>query len=385
MRIAQVAPIWKTLPPRQWGGTERVVTELTEGLVKKGHDVTLFATADSQTSAHLFPTIPTGVLDSAGSFQDSIPHLYHVLQVLKKQNDFDIIHFHFTSQLDYDMLALIRDLPRSLVTLHVPLPIQPDELLQRQMLEGDFGKITFVSISDNQRRDFAMNFVATVPNGINHRIYTFNPIVEDSYLLWLSRISRLKGTREAIEVALACQRPLTLIGNPNLKAKPAVAYFEEIKPLLSNRLITYKESPLTIEETVGYYQKAKAFLFPPQWEEPFGLVVVEAMACGTPVIALARGAMPEVIRDGKTGFLVNPAENDIRGDWIIKKTGTEGLREAVERIYSLSSEEYLVMRSAVREHVESYFTSEKMVASYLSVYEQMGNMNEKNKGEHKQI
>lgn len=371
MKIAQVAPIWYCVPPKKYGGTELVITNLTEGLVAKGHEVTLFATGDSQTKAHLISTTPQGILEQGKGFEEFIIPLNHTLTALEMQDKFDIIHFHFTNKFDYVNLALTKNILNILYTLHVPLPVQSNLLNRRQLFENKFNTIPFVSISNNQRAGMKLNFLSTIYHGIHIDHFPFQSIDKNNSMLWLSRISYQKGAYETLQIAIKLKSNLIFVGKVDMNAPNDVIYFEnKIKPLLKNQYVqSFGEA--NFETKVKYYSESKLFILPIQWEEPFGLVMIEAMACGTPVVAFARGSVPEVIKDGETGFIVNSSEEDKRGNWIIKKTGLEGLCEAVERIYSMPDEQYRQMRRNCRAHVEKNFTVERMVDDYEKVYQQV--------------
>jgi glycosyltransferase involved in cell wall biosynthesis len=374
MRIAQVAPIWLSIPPKKYGGTEAVVSDITEGLVKKGHDVTLFATGDSKTSARLVSFQDQGVLERGLSFNDYLYPLYHLLNSLESKGNFDILHFHFTSPFDYVTLALVKDYKNAVFTVHNPIPPLPfsDGLnFRKKFLEEKFARIPIVSISNNQRDSMKLNFAETVYHGIDVRKFPFNGKADSGSMLYIGRISPIKGAAEAIEVAEKTGKKLVLAGKVEAKNPMNLEYFEKrVKPKLDCSFLE-KIEDLNFEEKVKYYSNSRLFLFPIQWEEPFGLVMIEAMACGTPVVAFARGSVPEVIKDGVTGFIVNSSEKDKRGDFIIKKTGIEGLCEAVGRIYAMTPEEYVKMRFSSRKLVEENFTVEKMVEGYEKVYQKI--------------
>jgi glycosyltransferase involved in cell wall biosynthesis len=194
-----------------------------------------------------------------------------------------------------------------------------------------------------------------------------------SYLSFLGRANKIKGIDIALDVAIKLGKSIKLAGSISLSNKK-VFFQNKIKPKLENNKINKYLGPiLDVEKKFDFLSKSRSLLFPIQWEEPFGLVMIEAMATGTPVVAFARGSVPEVIKDGETGFIVNPSDDDIRGNFIIKKTGVEGLCEAVERIYSMPEDQYRKMRKACREHVEKNFTVERMVDDYEKVYEEILN------------
>lgn len=377
MKIAQIAPIWYSIPPKKYGGTELVVSLLTEGLVKAGHDVTLFASADSQTKAHLTSFFPEGVVKDIFP-RDRTFFLQPMLQAIKslrQASGFDIVHCHFTTLSDYIFMSLTEHLPNVVFTAHMAFPDQATEPDRFAIFEL-FPKIPFVSISNDQRK-IKMNFLATVYHGINisdfdYSYETASQADQADYMFWLGRISPQKGLTSAIDVSLNLKKKLIFAAAIN--AGEGKEYFEKyIQPRLNSEYLTHLPE-FNFAQKNQYYKNAKLFLFPIQWEEPFGLVMIEAMASGTPVVAFARGSVPEVIKDGETGFLVNPADNDIRGNWIVKKTGVEGLCEAAQRIYSLPQNDYAKLRKACRAHVEKNFSVESMVKGYEEVYQKIIDM-----------
>ena len=219
-----------------------------------------------------------------------------------------------------------------------------------------------------------MNYVATIYNGTDTNLFRFNPNPKD-YLLYLGELVERKGVREAILAAKKIKLKLVIAGRVPLQTSQIKDYsfFQKyVKPELNRGRIEYA-GEVASEKTSELYGNAKATLFPIRWEEPFGLVMTESMSCGTPIIAFARGSVPEIIKDGETGFIVNSSDNDIRGNWIIKKTGVEGMIEAINRIYDMPEKEYLEMRKNCRKHVEKNFTLERMVDEYEKVYKRIIN------------
>jgi glycosyltransferase involved in cell wall biosynthesis len=374
MRIAQIAPVWISVPPKSYGGTEEVVYELTEGLVRRGNDVTLFATGDSKTSAKLVSFERVGVLDQGMTFSDYLHPLYHLLSSLEHKKEFDILHFHFTTPFDFVALALVREFNNIVFTFHNPIPSLPPEYghtFGKEFLEEIFPQVPIVSISNNQRNSMKLNFVETVYHGINIENFTFSPVVNPENMIYIGRISPIKGGALAIQSAEACRRMLIFAGDLESKTPRNVKYFEEeIKPRLNSSFVQ-SVGDLNFKEKIKSYLNSRLLIFPIQWEEPFGLVMIESMACGTPVVAFAKGSVPEVIKDGVTGFVINSSDEDIRGDFIIKNTGMKGLCEAIERVYSMPSEEYQKMRLDCRKHVEDNFTTDKMAQGYEKVYNKL--------------
>jgi glycosyltransferase involved in cell wall biosynthesis len=338
MRIAQVAPLYESVPPKQYGGTERVVSVLTEELVRRGHDVTLFASGDSMTSARLVTGSPEALRLSATCIDQLAHHVVMLEQVMKEKNEFDIIHFH----VDYLHFPLTRrEQILGLSTLHGRLDI-PDLVPVYQT----FPEMPVVSISDAQRKPLPwLNWQGTVYHGMPENRYTFNP-TSGEYLAFLGRVSPEKRLDRAIEIAKRSGMPLKVAAKID---KADAEYFSSvIQPMLDNSLIEF------IGE-IGYPEKneflgnASALLFPIDWPEPFGLVMIEAMACGTPVIAFDCGSVPEVMENGVSGFVVNDVDCAVR---------------AVHNITSLD-------RRHVRNCFETRFTAAKMAEAYLAIYERM--------------
>lgn len=360
LRIAQIAPFWFDVPPKDYGGTERIVSYVTEELVKRGHDVTLFATENSQTKAKLVSPVKSDLTKLIESYCDPNFNAINTFVnacVFQKANDFDIIHSH-----SYYFSYFFCDLVKIPVihTLHNQLPRarETENELMRQ-----YKNLNYISISNEFRTHFDLNYIDTVYHGIDLKYFPFNKTGGD-YLFWIGRASKNKGEDDAIETAKITGKKLFLGASIR---KDTEEYFEKfIKPNLNDKIKLI--SNITFEETHKYYGGSKAFIFPVKWKEPFGLIMIESMACGSPVIAYSRGSVAEIIKDGVTGYLVNPSDEEKTGDWIIKKTGITGLCEAVEKIYSMEKNQYEIMRQACRTRVEQFFTVEKMVDNYEKVY-----------------
>lgn len=336
MKIAQVAPLYESVPPHGYGGTERVVSYLTEELVRQGHDVTLFASGDSQTTAQLVPCSPRSL--RLGKAVDTLAH--HVLmleRVVQRAKQFDLVHFH----IDYLHFPLSRCKSlNQLTTLHGRLDL-PD----LPLLYDEFSEMPLVSISNCQRTPLSgANWIGTVYHGLPPASFTFRAKPEN-YLLFLGRISPEKRVDRAIEIARRAHRKLKVCA----KIDRADRYYfnKQIKPLLDHPLIEFVGE-------VGHQKKnellggASALLFPIDWPEPFGLVMIEALACGTPVIAFPCGSVPEILRHTKTGFIVHDVE------------------EAVDAVHRIGS----IDRMACRREFEERFTDERMALDYVQIYEQ---------------
>lgn len=335
MRIAQVAPLYERVPPCLYGGTERVVSYLTEALVRQGHDVTLFASGDSITTAKLeSPCAQALRLDP--HCQDPLaPHLQMLGQVYRRADEFDIIHCH-TTYLGLPLTHFSRT--PTVLTLHGRLDIP--ELIP---LYAEHRNVALVSISDNQRLPLPdASWVATIYHGLPTNLYTFQPQPRSS-LLFLGRISPEKRPDVAIRVACRAGVPLKIAAKVD---KVDQGYFETcIEPLLDHPLVQFvgEVNEQQKEQLLG---DALALLFPIDWPEPFGVVMIEALACGTPVIARQRGSVPEVLRDGVTGLFCETEEEMVN---------------AVHRVSSLS-------RAACRREFEQRFTDNQMALRYVEVY-----------------
>jgi glycosyltransferase involved in cell wall biosynthesis len=338
LRIAQIAPLVEAVPPKLYGGTERIVSFLTEELVALGHDVTLFATGDSQTSADLDPIWPRAVRLEASGTDIYALHAVMFEKVARRADEFDLLHFH----IDYYPFSLFSRLETPYVTtLHGRL-----DLPEIQLLFGMFPSVPVVSISDAQRRPIARaNWAGTVYHGLPRTM--LQPALKDqTYLAFLGRISPEKGLDKAIEIAAACGMPLKIAAKVD---KADMAYFEDvIKPMLHL-------PGIELIGEIGDAQKseflsgATALLMPIDWPEPFGIVMIEAMACGTPVIAFNKGSAREVVTEGVTGFVVNTVEEAI---------------EAVKRLPALS-------RSEIRRGFDNRYTADRMAKNYLRVYHRL--------------
>lgn len=375
LKIAQVSTPFISVPPKDYGGTELIVSLLTEGLVKNGHDVTLFATGDSETSAKLVSVYKDALnkeqmealfspLAAKLFWMHSLPTFYHTVVAFEQAGNFDIIHNH----MHYIGLFFENFVKTPVLhTYHGDFTGALQSPIERMILEK-YPKARWIAISEAQKRNctIPLNFVGVIPHGIPLENYPYNGKPDDS-LLWLGRITPKKGIAEAIQAAKATKKKLVITGVVNPRDEEF--FKQDIEKEIDNNSIAF-HGAVSIETKAGYYQRAKALLYPILWEEPFGLVMIEAMSCGTPVIAFGQGSVPEIIKDGETGFIVNP-QNKKTGDYIIKKSGIEGLCEAIERIYSMGENEYLNMRRSARRHVEQSFTVEVMVEKYEEVYSRM--------------
>ncbi len=325
MRIAQVAPLFESVPPALYGGTERVVAYLTDELVAKGHDVTLFASGDSQTSATLVPVCPRALrLDP--TCRDHLA--WHVLMtefVAAQVDRFDIIHFHIAHI--HFPLARRLGVPQ-VTTLHGRL-----DLPELVPLYSEFADMPVISISDAQRAPLAnAHWVATIRHGLPESLLRFHT-GPGSYLAFLGRISPEKRVDRAIAIATALGWPLKIAAKVD---RADADYFEsQIKPLLNNPLIDFIGEIGEAEKSC-FLGGARALLFPIDWPEPFGLVMIEALACGTPVVAFRGGSVPEIVDHGVTGFVVETLEEAIEATRRIDSIDRRACRSAFERRFSAS-------------------------------------------------
>ena len=337
MRIAQVAPLWESVPPKLYGGTERVVSYLTEELVRLGHDVTLFASGDSITAARLESICSQALRLNKGIFNRDAPMTMLMEQALGKANDFDIIHSH----LDFLGFPLARrNSTPTVTTLHGRL-----DLPELHPVFREYAEMPIVSISDAQRRPISWaNWQATVYHGLPKDLYSLHP-TPGGYLAFLGRISPEKRPDHAIEIAKRVGIPLRIA--VKVDAADREYFHAEIEPLLDDPLIEYI-GEITDAEKNKFLGEAMALVCPYDWPEPFGLVLIEALACGTPVLAYRRGSIPEIIEDGVTGFVCE---------------GLDEMTAAVQRIPDID-------RRRCRWAFDQRFSVERMARDYVRVYEQ---------------
>jgi glycosyltransferase involved in cell wall biosynthesis len=339
MKIAQIAPLMESVPPRLYGGTERIVFWLTEELVRQGHEVTLFASADSITSAELVPCAYQAIrLDP--SVKDPLPYYMLMLdRVRRRADEFDILHFH----IDYLHFPLFREIAaRTLTTLHgrQDLPDLPPVYF-------GFDAMPLVSISSSQRKPVShANFAATVYHGLPTDLYMPNYNPSGDYVAFLGRISPEKRPDRAIEIARAAGVPLKIAAKID---KVDGDYFTgTLEPMLAGADAEFI-GEINDEQKGQFLGEARALLFPIDWPEPFGLVMIEAMACGTPVLAFRHGSVEEIIDDGVTGRIVDTMEEAIA---------------ALPQVLALD-------RRAVRHRFEERFSATRMANDYVSVYRKL--------------
>lgn len=338
MKIAQISPLHESVPPRTYGGTERVVHYLTEALVRQGHEVTLYASADSRTSATLRPVVPEALRLSRERRDPLTWHLLQLAQVAREAGDYDIIHFH-TEFLHFPLWRRM-EVPQ-ITTLHGRL-----DLADLKPFYQEFRDMPVISISDHQRTPLPMaHWAGTVYNGVPAELYTFQPEPGD-YLAFLGRISPEKGPELAIEIALKAGMPLKMAAK--VDAVDQDYFTSRVEPLLKHPLIEFI-GEVDEQGKNALLGGARALLFPIQWPEPFGLVMIEAMACGTPVIAFRQGSVPEVMRDGVSGYVVESVEAAVA---------------ALARIDAID-------RAGCRAYFEQRFTAERMAEGYMKRYHEL--------------
>ena len=336
MRIAQIAPPMESVPPAYYGGTERVVSYLTEELVRQGHQVTLFASGDSLTSAELVPCT-VAALRLTPTVRDPIPYYLIMLdKVRERAEEFDILHFHI-DQFHFPIFRQIAQ--RTLTTLH-----GRQDLPDLQMLYRNFPEMPLVSISNAQREPAPLaGYVATIYHGIPADLHTANLNPRGNYLAFLGRICPEKRVDHAITIARAAGIPLKIAAKVD---KIDEEYFrEKIAPLLNEPGIEFV-GEINERAKTAFLGDALALLFPIDWPEPFGLALIESMACGTPVLAFRRGSVPEIVDEGVTGSIVETPEEAIK---------------ALPGVLSLD-------RRRVRQRFDARFSATRMASDYLALY-----------------
>jgi glycosyltransferase involved in cell wall biosynthesis len=337
MKIAQIAPLAESVPPLLYGGTERVVSNLTEELVRQGHEVTLFASGDSQTAAELVACTDIA-LRLNPSVKDQLPyHLKMIDLVRQRADEFDVLHFHI-DLLQFPLMHGFAD--RAVTTLHGRLDL-PDLV----PFYKAFPKISLVSISEHQRLPMPpVNWVGSVHHGVPTRLLPFVAAPKDGYLAFLGRISPEKRPDRAIEIAVRTGMKLKIAAK--IDAVDRAYWDSTIAPLVERHANIEYIGEINEFQKGAFLGGASALLFPIDWPEPFGLVMIEAMACGTPVIAFNAASVPEVIEHGRSGFIVHDIDEAV---------------EAVSRLPELD-------RAVVRACFDSRFSVERMARDYLRIY-----------------
>jgi len=337
MKIAQVSPLAESVPPKAYGGTERIVSYLTEELVRQGHEVTLFASGDSTTRAELHATVPTATRLTPAIKDPWACAALQLEHVRARADEFDVLHFHF----DYLHLPMVRalGLHNTVTTMHGRLDLDGYPELYETFCDA-----ALVSISDQQRRPLPhCNWAGTVYHGLPPEVCRFQPRPQGNYLAFLGRISPEKRVDRAIEIAGRAGMRLRIAAKVDVADRK---YFHEsIEPLLTQPHVEFV-GEIGEREKCDFLGQASALLFPIDWPEPFGLVMIEAMSCGTPCVAWRAGSVPEIINEGVNGFIVDSIDDAVA---------------AVHRAGSLD-------RRAVRAEFQHRFSVERMTRDYLAIY-----------------
>jgi glycosyltransferase involved in cell wall biosynthesis len=357
MKIAHIAPPWIAIPPKNYGGTETVVYHLVEEQVAQGHEVTLFAPGDAKTSARLVSFFPKSLADTGVPWQAHLKAYFHYCKAVEfvKERNFDILHTHLSSSSDMYLFPLTARLAMPhVMTLHSRFPFDRVEKWTGDADEYYMewaSSVPLVAISERARDDVphALNFVGVVHHGLP--MAQFKPTVKqpEDFFAWLGRITPDKGTHLAIQAAKEAGVPLVLAGIVDCHLPEAVRYFEEkVKPEVDNQQVKYI-GPVNMEQKIDLLSRARGLLNPIEWEEPFGMVMIEAMAVGCPVITFARGAAPEVVAHGVSGFLVR------------------SVNEMVQCIAHIGE----LDRGVVRTYVERNFSARAMAEKYMNIYKKV--------------
>lgn len=374
IRLGIINSNYVKIGPYTKKGTEIFSYILTTNLAKrygKEIDVVSFCSGNSTLPVKKESVMYHSSLENK-NIGEQRHHLFEMAlfsKVVHLQQDFDI--FHLNIGVGENFLSFARFIKKPIVvTMHGP--VESDYMLRYFSLFSDVKNYHFAAISNLQKKYPLFSKARTIYHGIDiKKTFSFHN-EGGKAIIWTGRAVPEKGLDEVLFVSKKLKIPTKVF--PIIKSE----YFDWLyKEVLQRRDVINQIARVRIDfntvrnKLVKEYQDSKVFLFPLQWEEPFGFTVVEAMACGTPVIAYARGSMPELIKDGETGYLVNPSDKDIRGDYITKKTGFEGMCEAVQRLYALSEGEYQAMRRNCREHVEKKFNVDDMVDNYVSYYKEI--------------
>lgn len=353
MRILQIAPAWVNTPPNDYGGTEWVIANLVTGLSSLGHDVTLFATKDSQVESKVEYVFERCLLDQEISWTAALPALIHYHQAFSKAEEYDVVHVHLSSETDMIILPLLADLTKkgiaNLMTIHSPWPFDRYSNMDEMFLNLYASEILAVNISRVMHKTLPFQFRdgGFVHNSLDVSKMKFSP-KEGSYLTWLGKIVPAKGTAEAIKVAKMAGEQFIFAGIVDKYNELSVQYWEhEVKPLIDDYQIKYL-GPADLKLKNKLLGGAKAFLNPIEWEEPFGMVIVESLACGTPLISYNKGAAPELIGHGEHGFLVKSRDEMIK---CLSKIGK-------------------IDRQKCRSHVEEHFSTKAAAQKYSRLYRQ---------------
>lgn len=356
MKIAHIASAWFAVPPKTYGGTENVIYNLIEEQVAQGHEVTLYAPGDARTPARLVSFLPKSLNESGVPWQAQLKAYYHLCNAVAaiKHETFDIVHTHLSSPSDMYLFPLMADLKAPhVMTLHSRFPF--DHLPNGWQGDADplyikewGASMPMVAISKHARDEvpFKLNFVGVVYHGLPMEEFRPATRKRGDFFVWLGRCVPDKGTHLAVQAALDASVPIVLAGTVDRSNPESVHYFRDVvKPLVDNKQVRYI-GPVNMKEKISLLSRARGFLNPIEWEEPFGMVMIEAMALGCPVISFARGAAPEIIAQGKSGFLVHDVSE---------------MAHLIPRIDEID-------RNATRQYVADHFSARVMAENYIKIY-----------------
>ncbi len=357
MKIVHIAPPWIPIPPKNYGGTEIVIYNLIEEEIAQGHDVTLIAPADAKTSARLVSFFPRSLSEDGIPWSAHLLAFYHMQKAVEyvKEQQFDILHTHLSSSSDLYIFPLTAPLEIPHVsTLHSRFPF---DRVQSWTGKADSyymewaANVPVIAISESARAEvtYPLDFIGVVHHGIPMNVYRPTGKKREPFFLWLGRFVPEKGTHLAIQAAKEAGVPIVLAGTIDRHMQASVSYFQDvIKPQIDNEQVKYV-GPVNMKEKFGLMSRARGFLNPIEWEEPFGMVMIEAMALGCPVISFARGAAPEIVIHRKTGFLVHDVAEMVR---------------FIPRIDEIS-------RETTRMHIEQHFSARVMAEKYIKHYQKL--------------
>lgn len=350
LKIAQIAPMWVSVPPDKYGGTELVISSLIEELASRGHDITLFASGDSKTKAKLVSIYPRALLKDEIPWKETSYDMMNIARAFERADEFDIIHSHIDL---YDQFFISFIKTPVVSTMHNNIYTKRKNA-GRIFTYRHYKDHNFVSISRKQRENsmIKLNFVGNAYNGLDPKKYKFNTSPDDKFI-WIARIDEAKGVLNAVLAAEKMGVRLDIAGRVDIAKMDF--FNSKIKPHLNNKIkyvgeIDQKQKP-------AFFNSAKALLYPIEWEEPFGLVMIEAMASGTPVIAFDRGSVKEVVAEGRSGFVVKPTGKN-------KKVNIDGMVAAMKNIDQID-------RSICYQYFLDNFTASKMADAYEKIYEKI--------------
>ncbi len=360
MKILQIAPPWIDTPPQDYGGTEWVIANLTKGLTELGHDVTVFATKNSKVSGQLRSVFERGLTLEGIDWKAGLPPLYHYHQAFRLAFQFDVVHAHLSSGTDLVTLPFLADLTEqgipNILTIHGHAPYDKYSKMDSKFLSTYGPSITAVNISQFMSLKTPKDFWngGTVYNSLDLSSYKFSS-KGGNYFTWIGKIIPKKGLLEAIKIAKEAQEQLIFAGIVDPYREESVKYFEQdIKPLIDNKQIKYL-GPADLKLKNKLLTSAKAFLNPLNWEEPFGMVMVESLACGTPVITFDKGAASEIVKDCLNGFVVKNAKEMLKAIKQVDKIKRKDCRKSVEQNFTpkVAALNYLgIYRKEIQKHLQ---------------------------------